>query len=56
MKHALTRPLSLNIHTLIANPKLPGIMLSQSNIYGTGVNIRGARDGGGGGDGGGGVR
>ena len=23
-----TRPLSLNLHTLIANPKLPGIMLS----------------------------
>ena len=25
------RPLSLNLHTLIANPKLPGIMLSLSN-------------------------
>ena len=25
------RRLSLNLHTLIANPKLPGIMLSQSN-------------------------
>ena len=25
------RPLYLNLHTLIANPKLPGIMLSLSN-------------------------
>ena len=25
------RPLSLNLHTLTANPKLPGIMLSLSN-------------------------
>ena len=25
------RPLSINLHTLIANPKLPGIMLSLSN-------------------------
>ena len=25
------RPLSLNLHTLIANPKLPGLMLSLSN-------------------------
>ena len=25
------RPLALNLHTLIANPKLPGIMLSLSN-------------------------
>ena len=29
--HFLTYALSLNLHTLIANPELPGIMLSLSN-------------------------